>query len=76
MTSEKYECEECNYKTNLKYNFNRHMMLNHEKEINKKTVDKKTVNKKTVNKKTVDKKCEKCLKIRSSNLISYFPPHP
>ena len=73
MTSEKYECEECNYKTNLKYNFNRHMMLNHEKEINKKTVDKKTVNKKTVNKKTVDKKCEKCLKILSSK--QYLQKH-
>ena len=74
MASKKYECEECNYKTNLKYNFNRHLMLKHENKEYKKTVedDKKTVedDKKTVENKN---KCEKCLKTISSK--QYLQKH-
>jgi len=74
MTSKKYECDECNYKTNIKYNFNRHMMLKHENIDNKKTVENDNKNT-VVNKKTVENnnKCEKCLKSLSSK--QYLQKH-
>ena len=59
MISEKYKCSLCNYESNKKYNFNRHMVAKHNnndcKNLND---DYKNLND--------DNKCNKCNKILSS----------
>jgi len=52
MLSKKYNCSECLYKTDIKYNFNRHTVIKYSKN-NCKKVDN-------------DNKCIKCNKILSS----------
>ena len=39
MSSKKYNCSLCLYKTDIKFNFNRHMVLKHTKNEDKKVGD-------------------------------------
>ena len=66
MTSKIFNCSQCLYKTDKKYNFNRHMMSKHNNIDNNNFVidNKNTMNcNETINK---NNQCEKCLKILSS----------
>lgn len=66
MTSKIFNCSVCLYKTDKKYNFNRHMMSKHNN-IDTKNND---VNNKNV---VVNNQCNKCLKVLSSK--QYLKKH-
>ena len=82
MLSKKYNCLACLYKTDLKYNFNRHMVSKHNNndDVKNPMVDKECCkifslkdNKNDVKKPIVDNECVKCGKILSSK--NYLQKH-
>jgi len=83
MSSNLFNCSYCLYKTNKKFNLNRHMVLKHSNNDDKNTMvedkntmveDKNTmVEDKNTMVEDIDKKCSKCSKILSSK--NYLKKH-